>query len=415
MSRRASCVLVAIVATWAAVALLWASLGFDAMRSDAAAYWSDGLSWRQPFDAHHVPGYPWLVAVAGVPLEGVPPLGVMRVVALLMLLAGAVLAYLLVRSAGRSDRTATRAMALYGLWPLAGVTYVALPVADSTALAWLLAGVLALTRHRIYVAALLLGAALLTHKATWPMVALAWVAWLWSARGRGVATREKVTASLLLLAPLIALWVAGMTHHGSPDWMVAANVSDEVLSTVEPPSGISASSWLPLGGVVGALTTTSGAGPNLAGLAKLASVAGVALLALVVFASSVVALRRASRESSASPTGVPAGLQRYRSLLRRQRRTEASLAAGLAASVLLLAVALNRQEIWALVRFGRVLAAPVGWLAITTTFRLRASAPLRSPGSPDRRTRRLLDGLALTLLIASQLAYAWYMARVYSW
>jgi hypothetical protein len=37
-------------------------LRFDRFRSDVAAYWSDSLAWRTPYDKLHVPGYPLLLA-----------------------------------------------------------------------------------------------------------------------------------------------------------------------------------------------------------------------------------------------------------------------------------------------------------------------------------------------------------------
>lgn len=365
MSRHAWLALGIVLLGWALVLGLWALLGFDTLRSDAASYWQDALAWAMPYDAFHVPGYAWLIAAARAAFPVLPPLAMMQAVTLLALLAGAWLVYRILKDAGVEDEPAAWGALAYGLWPFVGVTYVALPVADAPALALSLAGTWALCRRRPYAAALLLGLALVTHKATWPLVALLWTALLLS-RDRPRPGRT-IGATALLLLPLAVLWAAGSMHHGTPAWLVSSNWAAEIQST-------------------GALPVLDWIGDTLDrggfGLVKGAVVVGVAALAAVLTWTSA-----------------------------RAERPYAGYGAAIALAILLLCLALNRHEIWAAVRFSRMLVLPLGWSLLVS------GAPQRVRDYRDGH--RWVSGAARPLLaaalLASQLAYAWYMARVFAW
>jgi hypothetical protein len=360
MSRHAWLSLGVVLLGWVAVRALWALLRFDALRSDPAGYWQDSLAWSRPFHLFHVPGYPWLIAGGRALGPGAPPLALMQAIALAALLLGAWLTYRLLLEAHVDDETAAWGALAYGLWPFVGVTYVALPVADATALAWFLAGTLALCRRRTYVAAVLLGAALITHKATWPLVMLLWAAWLIT-EGRP-RVRQSVVASIVLLLPVAVLWAAGAAFHGSITWIVSSNLAAEVL----PGGTLIVLDW------VGAAISRGGAG-----LVKGLIVAAIA--------ASSAALAWASIRAST-----------------RAERPYAGYAAAISVAILVLCLSLNQHEIWAAVRFSRVLVLPIGW-SLLIAHPVRSWAP------------RALRPVAAFALLASQLAYAWYMARVFAW
>jgi hypothetical protein len=349
---------VAAAAFAVVVAFLVGGLGFELLRGggDALDYWIDSLHWREPFHPFHVPGYPLVLAALHLLTFGkVAPAVLMGAVNLAALLLGVELVRRILRESGASTAAASAGAILYALWPFVGIVYAACLQAEVPAMALFLAGLYALQRSRRGHAALFLGLALVTHKALWPFTLLAVLAEFSGEPRKSMGHATGFFA--LLLGPLALLWGAGVALGRPLGWLVATNLRREVASRGGLPI---------LDGLSGTLLRG-----DLRGLSKGSVVAGVAVLAGWLL---VRAMRR------------PYGSWRT--------------GAALAASVLFLAVALNQWEIWATVRFSRLLVLPLVWTAAAAGDRL------------DRVPAALWAG-GWGLLFASQLAWAWYMARVY--
>ena len=337
-------------------AFLVGVLHFDLLRTDALDYWGDSFGWRQPFNPFHVPLYPMVLALLrGATLGAVSPVALMAAVNLGSLLAGVALVRALLLETGEESGAAEIGALLYAFWPFVGIVFAASLQAEVPAMALFLGGLLALWRARWPLGGLLLGLAAVTHKGLWPFVGLVVLSEI-ATRGAG-GVRRGAPLLAFVLAPLSFLWAAGVAAGHPLDWLVATNLKSEVASRGSLPL---------LDGLVGTL---------LRGDPKaLAKGFFVAALAAGSAAFLVMALRR-----------------RYPSW-----RTGAALAA----SVLFLAVALNQWEIWAMVRFSRLLALPLVWtLGVASGHLSRLAVPVRAA--------------LLSFLFATQLVWAWYMARVY--
>lgn len=352
--------LTALALSAAGVGGVFRLMRFDVLRSDALGYWQDSLNLAAPFHPYHVPGYPFVVALLrGLTLNLLPPQVVMQVAALMSFAAAVWLVYRILLLSSASPRAALPGGLLFMLWPMVGVTYVLYPVADALALALFLGGVYLHLKGLPGLAALPWAGALFTHKAMWVVVGLCTVVlWLRSTRDAG----RKLAHLALMVAPLLVYFILGALHHNNPLWMLHSNLGTEVASR----------SGLPvLDGVLGTLL-----GGGLKGLVK----GGLALLVLLLAVVSTWGPLKKDDPAGAINLGIGLGL-------------------------LLLAVLLNQYEIWAAVRFGRLLVLP---LAALPAVRRVVDAPALN----GRRTA-LLAALGVGLL-ASQLFYAWYMGVYFS-
>jgi hypothetical protein len=353
--RRALVVPVA-VATAAFVLVLFdfaVVLHFDRFRSDVAAYWSDSLAWRTPYDKFHVPGYPLLLAgVRGLTGSTFAPTTVMTVVAFLALLIGVAATYLATR-AFASPRVAVVAALLFALWPLVGITDAAYPIADVPAMTFLMVGLACLVRDKPIAAGFGLGAAAITHKAMWLASALLVVAY---ARAQPQRRQRVLLLVAIAAAPLVALWAGGAIHHRSLSWLFSANFAAEGPSRTDLPV---------FDGLVGSFLFGAGAQKVKALLAAGVTALGVAVIVMTI----------------------------------RSRTSWKWYATALAAPTALLGVILNQHEIFAVVRFGRLLCFPLALLAARYLDDVRV----------DRW--RLGAGASVAILLGSQLAFAWYIAR----
>ncbi len=333
-------------------------LHYDALRSDVLGYWQDSLVWKTPFHPSHVPGYPLMIAfVHGVTGGTIAPLGLMVAINLCALLAGAFFCYRIIEFGGGSHVVASLAALLFGLWPLVGLTYAVNPLADMPAMALFLAGVSFLRRSRRLTAALFLGLSLITHKAMWIFVVLLVLAELGHRRERTV--QQNLWFVGVVLLPIGFLWVAGSAYHGSITWLVSSNIAGEVV-----PKG----DTLFLDGLWGTFLR--------GGLQAL--VKGPLLLSFFGITGATL-IATFARRSGYFYYGV-----------------------AISSAILLLFLILNQHEIWAAMRFGRLLVIPLAFLISST-----------SPPRNRLWMNPLLVALLLTFLFASQFVYAWYMASVY--
>lgn len=340
--------------------IVWAylryGLSFNFFRADVLNYWRDSLEWMTPFDPWHVPGYAFLIAlVRALTFNLLPPLVIMWGISLVCYIVGmgAVFACL----AQYVNREAARLGAmLFALWFFVGTVYAVYPVADGMALALIAVGLLSLLQKRFLSASLILGVALITHKSAWLFVGAIMLVAL------ALHRREfRLTNFVILLLPLTVLWVAGAYFHSSPMWLLETSIGDDAETRSALPV---------LDGLIG--TFIYG---GMKGLLKGGVIAFVALIACALI---VPCWRIKSKPI------------RWYSL-------------AILCATLLLCVTLNQNTIWAALRFSKLLALPLVWslaerLPVMSTTRPRAMA---------------LIGVLLLILLATQFAYAWYIARVF--
>lgn len=329
---------------------LVAGLHFEMLRSDVATYWSYSLQWRTPFSVWWVPGYPLLLALVHWITQGVlGPLSVMLLVTGFWYLVAVSTVFSIVRGYDRSGPEAPFWFSLlFAAFPFVGLTYSAYPISDTMAIALTLLSVSSMERKRWLALAVFAGFGLVAHKATWfllpPLLAVAFV-------------QNRAARPFLLLAPVPVLaWIAGgVAHFGDPLWFMRWSVEHLAVSRSQLPV---------LDGIVG---------PFLAGSPTKAA------KGLIVLAVTVGALVGA-----------------YRSF--RQRYWPGVILCG---GLVAMAVALNQYEIWAVVRFSRLLIVPLAYLVVRE--------------HPDVLSRRrgVVPRAAFALCVLSNLLYGYYMAVMF--
>jgi hypothetical protein len=347
-------VLVALASFFAVWTYFSYVLRFDLFRSDVLWYWSDSLSTNGLLNAAHVPGYPCLIALVRFLVSGSPsPILLMWGLNIAFHVLGTCAIFALLRLAS-SGRAALLGSILYALWPLVGTTYVVYPVADGLAMAFYSAGLYALVREKSVGAGVLIGLAMVTHKAIWPFAGFLVI--LLFVRARRLLTPAFLAPAVM---PVIVLLSAGTVHYGSPLWILSKSLKVESESRTALPI---------LDGLFGPLLAGRETGPL------------KALVVWLVVLLAAVLLRRSLRDT---PDPWKAG------------------AAAVALGVLFLALSLNSHTIWATVRFSRLLALPT---ALALAARLATLS--------TNRWRALLVLLSLGLF-GTQLAYAWYLGRTF--
>ena len=321
-------------------------------RSDVALYWKDSIEWANPYNPYHVPGYPLLIAFMRMLTLGLfPPLFIMIVIAFVSYLGSSVIVYRLAETSTGDARLSQLLTMLFGFWPFVGITYSVYPVADSLVIFLFVSGVYSFLQSHELLAGILFGGAMIVHKAIWPFMFMVIVA-------QWVMTRRRPSWSFVLplVLPLTLLWLLGAHYHGSMGWLFTSNVKAEIASKGMIPV---------LDGIIGPIMAG-----GLAGFLKSTIVICVAIgCALLI------------------TTG------------RRSKTKEKPLAIAICVSVLLLCLILNRSEIWASVRFSRLLVLPILWSGLAIPSWIYA--------------RKGLIPILLLILFISQLTYAWYMARIF--
>ena len=332
-------------------------LNYDFFNSDVLWYWQDSLDLRVPFNPYHVPGYPFLIAlVRAITFEKLAPLAVMMGINLAAVLVGAVAVYQSIKITGISERFAFIGACLFGLWPCVGLVDAVNPVSDATAIAFLLTGILALQNLRKFLAALLFGIAILIHKAMWPFVSFLFIAYIFEYRPR---SWKDLVALLILVFPIFTLWLAGTSYHGTPSWIVTSN------------TGVGAESRATIPIMDGLLDTLRQTG--LKGLVKSAIIVSLFLASiLLIFINH------------------------------RVKPSNFRFAIALSAASVALFLFLTHFEIWAAVRFSRILVLPLIWL-VGYHYRDKFPTWLNSP----------LIVFILLILLSTQFAFSWYMAMVF--
>ena len=142
---------------------------------DAADYWKNSLGWRASFEPFHLPAYSWAIAAVRITTGGIfAPQAIMLSITLASFCVAVLAVYRIIQVRIGPDKAwaGALAVALFVLWPMAGTTYVAIPIADMFSTAPLLLGGLLLLYKRPLPAAVLLGLAIVSHKGMWPFAVL---------------------------------------------------------------------------------------------------------------------------------------------------------------------------------------------------------------------------------------------------
>jgi hypothetical protein len=357
--------------------LLSGPWGFDFFHpgGDVYAYWMESLTWGLPFHPHHPPGYPWLIALLRTASAGrLAPLEVMQSQSFLFLMAGAFLWFALCRREGIAGG-GWKAALLFLAWPFVGTLNAVYPQMDSLVLFFLLLGAVLGLDGRWIPAGIAWAAAMVIHPLAWIYVpllaAVPWTVWILERRRMGVPSgfvslRQLCWMTLIAAAPLFGLWVWETALTGDPFWAAASIVQEQVASRGSFPI---------LDGWIGTL----GEG-GISGWAKIGVLAAVAGLAACLLA--VVVRNRAKP---------PDGRGWYRTIV------SAVIPAGILGMVLVL----NQHEIWAAVRFSKILLLPL----ILQRERMFGFLP--------QRLRMPFLYALITAGFLTQIAYAWYMAAVF--
>lgn len=301
-ARATDDVLIAGAIVFACVCLLFRAKGLVVAQSDVASYVAQ--SRHVLANDAHLPAYAALVLAARTLTLGlVPDVAIMQLLSLGAWCASVVVVAHVLEGLAPPP-IARIGLAVYGLFPFVGVTYVAWPIADALAHLALALAALALVRRSAVGIPIALGAMLVIHKALWPFAALLAAA----ALARRAARPWPIA---LATTPLLALWAYG-ARHGDLAWIVRTDVELNVVPQTALPVLDGLLGTLALGGARGAIKG--------------------AILFVLAVATIALAVAHA-----------------------RRRRIEML---ALVLPVLALLALMNQHEIWAAVRFGRVLAIP---------------------------------------------------------
>lgn len=340
---------VAVVAYLVFLGYMTVGLGFDLFRSDVLSYWLESFRVVAPFSPWWVPGYPLLIAgLRAITFDSLLPIAVMLIIAGFGYVIAVVAAYRLMQRLGIS--IAFESAVLFAVFPFVGLTYSVYPAADAIATATLLLCLGAYHRRSWTIFAFLFAALLLVQKAMWFFaLPLAIIVFL--------LHREARLRLVLAMIPL-GLWIGGgALHHGDSLWFLRWSVDNLLTSKSALPV---------MDGILGSLLTGE---PNKV-------VKGVIALTLLI----------------------TAGFLAYDHFVRRSW-----VGVTICAGVILMGFAVNQLEVWAVVRFSKVLIVP---LASTLEHRnvLTSTSGWRSP---------VVVGAVILAALMTNVAYGYYIARFF--
>jgi len=333
-------------------------LNHNLLQSDVLGYWQDSLNWRTPFHSFHVPGYPLLIALLnGMTFNALHPLWLMELINLAAFTISLYLLNLVIRLLTNNETYAALGMLLFGLWPFVGLTYTVLPLADMPVLCLFLAGFYYLLRSKMLPAGIFFGLALITHKAIWIFVLLVIVFEM--IRRKELFTKNIVVLITTTILPLALLWIFGAVYHQSAFWLISSNLNVEIASKGQLPV---------LDGILGTLLQGGMKG----------AVKGLIIIGFMAIGMAALILNLKSRIEF-----------RYWGL-------------AISLGILALFLILNQHEIWAAVRFSRLLVIP-----------LAIGLPASAARLFTHKHSLAMIVTVLCLFFLSQFAYAWYVAQVF--
>lgn len=360
LTNRYSPVVIAMIGYISLAIFYTLVLKYDFFRSDVLGYWQDSLEWKTPFHSFHVPGYPLLIALLrGITFGLFSPVTYMIVINLIALSLSVYLIFKIILTCKIKEEIAKFGALLFAFWPLVGLTYTVTPLADVPAICLTLFGIFYLQQSRKISAGFFLGIAMLFHKAIWPIIGLIILIEIVRKNEKFLSIHNLKFLALILL-PISILWIFGAFYHQSIFWLFSSNLSTEIASQGNLPI---------LDGVIG--TLFSG---GIKGVIKGLILLGFMLVTIFALVLSI-----------------------------RVRDNSKKWLIAISSAVLILFIILNQGEIWAAVRFSRLLVLPLvigySWHNNCKAYRWTMS------------TKYVL--IFFSFLFLSQFVYAWYEAKIY--
>jgi hypothetical protein len=249
---------------------------------------------------------------------------------------------------------------LFSFWPLAGIYAVIYPLADYVVIGIFLLGLTMFLDEKPFLGAILWGLSLITHKAIWPFVAIAFL----------VLIITKTSFSFfsiignggLIVLPLAVLWLAGSTYHSDKFWLFSSNLNEIQNNEIR----------YPFRGILDTLLL----GDNISILKFLVLIFFIILTVLLVI------------------------------FLIREKPSFYHLGLGLCFATIIYAMTLNEGLTWAFTRFSRLLVFPI--MIIIRKKRIEAEHIFSKP------IYVILIFLTGFILVCSQFIYAFYITLYFN-
>jgi hypothetical protein len=288
-------------------------LEHDFMTGDPGTYWKHSFDLSAPFSTWWVPGYPFVIAlVRTLSFNQLPPVMVLMIVSATFYAVQILAVYWLLREL--NVISAMWVALLFAVFPLVGLTYTVRPYADGMATALLVLAFLYFLKGKWSAFSLLLSMTMLTHKATWlflcPLMLIAFF-------------RHKQARVPIILAcvPLAILIVAGAFYHKDLLWFMRWSVENLFVSQSSLPV---------LDGVVNSLLSAN-TGKKLKGV-----------IILTILLNAFYFLYRAWR-------------------------SQFWLGLAISCGVVAMGLVLNQYEVFAVVRFGKVMIIPAAYFLLSSS------------------------------------------------
>lgn len=339
--------------------LFFILLDFEFFRSDVSWYWNDSLNWFLPFNKVHVPGYSLIIAFARAITFGfLEPVLLMQMITMVFFFISIffIIKIFEFEKNKKNDLMPIIGGLIFALWPFVGLTYIIYPVSDIVAISFYVIGLFLFLSKKERLGSLFWGFTIITHKGLWFFVVLSLIAWILSSEKQKI--KHIFLCMLIIIAPIFLLWILGSFFYNDIFWIISPSLAVEAQSR----------SSIPI--FDGLLSSILGGGLK-------AFVKG-GLLLFIFFLSIILIIIQLKKRPLWWKYGIAISL-----------------------SVLILAIGLNSNTIWAAVRFSRLLIFPIIWVIPQIKYLDRYS----------KRTITYFSIALLLLLYLSQFAFAYYMSE----
>lgn len=319
-------------------------LKFDLFRSDVYQYWKESYNWRAPFSTWWVPGYSLLVAlVRGLTFNLFPPLVIMWFISGISYVIAVVIVYKIIIMFNL--KYAIQIALVFAVFPFVGLTESVNPRADITTTALLLLSLFFFEKKQWLAFTLASALCLITHKATWFFIPpLSLFAFFQDRKSRMIIPFSVI--------PLFAWMICGAVYYNDIFWFMHYGISKLIKSSSSIPV---------LDGLIGPFFSGS--------LPKMIK----GFLVFLTFLSAIFSL-----------------IYSYRMHFR--------VGIILAISIIMMAISLNRYEIWAVVRFSKIMVVPLAFVL--------QNIPLKIKMNSNSRW-----ALIILLFILTNISFGYYMAN----
>jgi hypothetical protein len=286
-------------------------LKHDFLIGDAGAYWRYSFNLSAPFSTWWVPGYPFAIALLRtLSFNQLSPVAVLMALSATFYAIQVVGVYSLLRELNVTS--STKVGFFYAIFPIVGLTYTVHPIADSMATGLLVLTMLYFVKEKWSVCAVYLSMTMLTHKATWffllPLIVIAF----WR-------HKEARVPFIFAVLPLGILIVAGAFYHRDLLWFMRWSTENLLTSQSSLPI---------LDGVISSVRSADT-------VKKLKG-----LVVLTIFLGAFYLLLRAWHSKFWLGIAISFGL-------------------------VTMALVVNQLEVFALVRFGKVIVIPAAYFFLS--------------------------------------------------